>query len=126
MPLQPSFRNKSRRFWLACLCALALLGLQGLGQWHRLAHGAGLGGPPAFALNTGHASPAALADIWGHHSGDASCQLFDHLCDGQALAGPAAAIVGPASPCVVSWPAPARLDLAVHWKRGPRGPPTSA
>lgn len=124
MPFQPSFRNKSRRFWLACLCALALLGLQGVGQWHRLAHGAGLGGTPL--LSTALASPAAFSDVWGHHSGDASCQLFDHLCDGQALTGPALTIGPPPPPCTVSWPAPARPDLAVHWKRGARGPPLSA
>lgn len=124
MPFQSSFRNKSRRFWLACLCVLALLGLQGVGQWHRLAHGAGLGGTPV--LNTALASPDAFSDVWGHHSGDASCQLFEHLCDGHALTGPALTVHLPPPPRAVSWPAPARIDLATQWKYCARGPPTSS
>ena len=114
---------RTRRFWLALACALCLLGFQGVGHWHRVAHIAGLAGVP---LTLNPAGALVKADVWGHQSGDADCHLFDQLSHDHApgsAALPACAAIDPVLPVAQVL---ASADTAAHWKRGARGPPLSA
>ncbi|EHR70449.1 hypothetical protein BurJ1DRAFT_1581 [Burkholderiales bacterium JOSHI_001] len=105
-------RRQRLPLWLAWLLALCLLGAQGLGQGHALAHGHGL--PNGLAV----AAPAsdALADdaasgpslFAGHEAGSATCRLLDQLAPDAlvlpALALPQALPVAPA--CTPVSPSP--------------------
>ena len=106
--------QQARQVWLAWLCALCLLGFQGVGHWHRIAHA---GGQSTIETLENKASG------WGHQSGDADCKLFDQLSHD----------LGPSSTAAVFCAAPVqlaatdvvniRIDTAAQWKRGARGPP---
>jgi len=109
-----------RQLWLAWLCALCLLGAQGLGHWHRIAHGG------SQLLGQGSAQKVAAADGWGHQGGSADCHLFDQLSHDQALSGaamPACAAIQHLGPVAA---VPADAAAASRWKRGARGPPLFA
>ncbi|MDC8786932.1 hypothetical protein [Roseateles koreensis] len=122
----------SRQFWLALLCAFCLLGAQGLGLWHRVAHAAVLSLDAAERVDelAGDKSltpkgMAPQANLWGHQAGDAFCQLFDHMVHDH-MPG-ADAVVTPPSSAVLAHAMPAYINAspAVFWKRGARGPPLS-
>ncbi|MDN3920571.1 hypothetical protein [Roseateles violae] len=114
-------RHPARQFWLAWLCALALLASQGLGHWHRIAHGARLGNVAALS-----GVVLKSVDGWGHQSGDADCHLFDQLSHDQLLSdsGAPACLAGVAIEAGAALPADAAA--AARWKRGARGPPVLA
>lgn len=107
--------QQARQIWLAWLCALCLLGFQGLGHWHRIAHA----GVPGTA-----ASVDKVAS-WGHQSGDTDCKLFDQLSHDLGP-GSAGAVIG-VSPVQLAAAdtVSIRTDTAALWKRGARGPPIS-
>ena len=107
--------RKSSQFWLAWLCALCLLGFQGLGHWHRIAHAA----PP-----TQVAAATAGDSSWGHQSGDVDCHLFDQLSQDHVLNASGACATSAQVHLSPIAPLRAGADTAVHWKRGARGPPT--
>lgn len=99
----------ARRLLLAVL-ALVLLQAQGLGHWHRVAHG-GLhaGGSAAMQSGAGAAgdslaaAPASTGQsgraqrdpgLFGHDADDEpGCRLFDHLVSADALLSAPAAIL---------------------------------
>lgn len=73
-------RRHAARAVLAWLLVLALLGAQGLGLWHRLAHDSHSAG-----LGAAEASRTTLP--FGHAADDLpSCQAFDHLALADLLA----------------------------------------
>lgn len=118
MKAQACRSPQSRQFWLAWLCALCLLGFQGVGHWHRIAHAGGLAGLEGQTEKT--------SSNWGHQSGDAGCHLFDQLGHDQAptaSVGMACAVQSPLQPGATNCP---RAFLAACWKRSARGPPISA
>ncbi|MDT8998712.1 hypothetical protein RQP53_05455 [Paucibacter sp. APW11] len=103
---------QQRRFWLALLFAVSMLGLQGLGQWHRVLHP--------------HGSATLTAKfVLGHEAGSADCQLFDHIAQGDGLcsaATPSSGVIAaapqqalPSSPFIVR----------TGWHVQARGPPLS-
>lgn len=66
-------RGAAARCVSAWLLVLALLGAQGLGLWHRLAH-------DPHAAGVGAVEPSRTALPFGHAADDLpSCQAFDHL-----------------------------------------------
>lgn len=107
----------SRRFWLALLCALCLLGLQSLGQWHGIAHAAKAG------TNTAAVGLASPSDLWGHAIGDADCHVFDHLSHDHWLAAAQTVACDRLADVASAAPALAGAELAARFKRGARGPP---
>lgn len=80
---------------LVALALGALLGLQGLGLWHGMAHAlpAPLQGVQAAAHTPG--------DPWGHAAGDLACELLDHLAQATPLAA------APVALAAAPWPAAA-------------------
>lgn len=110
----------ARSLWLALLCALSLLGLQGLGQWHGIAHAAKAG---TFSTAGGVATVAS-SDFWGHAIGDADCHVFDHLSHDDWLAAAQAVACDKLADSAPAAPALAGADLAARFKRGARGPPS--
>ena len=104
--------QQARQIWLAWLCALCLLGFQGVGHWHRIAHAGGQ-------------STLAKADIWGHQSGDADCKLFDQLSHDLGPGSAAAVICTAPVQLATAGTVSIRIDTAALWKRGARGPPIS-
>lgn len=66
-------RGHAARFVSAWLLVLALLGAQGLGLWHRLAH-------DVHTAGVGAAEASRTTLPFGHAADDLpSCQAFDHL-----------------------------------------------
>lgn len=97
------------------LCALALLGFQLMGHWHRVAHAPGLLSPQQVEK---------VAKTWGHSSGDEDCRLFDQLSHDPGYSThqlPVCAM--PLQMERAEAVLPAGADSAAHWKRGARGPP---
>lgn len=122
MHAPPSPRRSTRparSLWLALLCALSLLGLQGLGQWHGIAHAVKAG---TFSTAGGVATVAS-SDFWGHAIGDADCHVFDHLSHDDWLAAAQAVSCDKLIDRAPAAPALAGADLAARFKRGARGPP---
>ncbi len=87
------------------LLSLALLHGQGLGQWHRVAHGGHShvehAQPSHAHQGHGHAQPARAVvqgpDLFGHDTGDAAeCRLFDEISFAESL---------PSAPLVCGAPA---------------------
>ena len=106
--------QQARQIWLAWLCALCLLGFQGVGHWHRIAHAGGA------------SSSLDKASSWGHQSGDADCKLFDQLSH-ELGPGRTAAVLGAAPVQLAAADTVSiRIDTAALWKRGARGPPIFA
>jgi len=123
----PSLRKPSaRQFWLALLCALCLLGIQGLGHWHGIAHGGQpvLQSPLDTGLDTAH--KLSSSDGWGHQSGDADCHVFDHVSHEHWLIGAASLAIAALAHHLPSAPSLAGAELAARWKRGARAPPLLA
>lgn len=91
------------RLWhqrLAALALGALLGLQGIGLWHGVAHAL----PGASQAAASHSADEA----WGHHAGDLACELLDHLAQATPLATAATTLAPPALPAAAPIaPAPA-------------------
>ncbi|MBQ0930239.1 hypothetical protein [Ideonella alba] len=93
------------RVWHQRLVALALgalLGLQGIGLWHGIAHAL-----PGAQQTAGTAASSAAhfaahgakghwgqSGHWGHSAGDLACELLDHLAQATPLAT-AAMVVAP-------------------------------
>jgi hypothetical protein len=96
-------RLNLHRFWHQRLVALALgalLGLQGIGLWHGIAHAL----PGAQQAAPAHAS----GDAWGHRAGDLACELLDHLAQASPLATPATVLaLAPLPAAAPTAPAPA-------------------
>lgn len=108
-----------RAQWLAWCCAISLLALQGLGQWHRTLH------MPVLAKTVQLASPVAGESL-GHKIGSADCQLFDQFTQFDLLCAGAAPALVLAAPAVAATPVPAASPLQRHWSRAARGPPALA
>jgi|SRR6218665_2028974 len=120
-------RPSARQFWLALLCALCLLSIQGLGHWHGIAHGGAAGELPAqLSQLDGSGHKAGSPDGWGHQSGDADCHVFDHVSHEQWLIGAASLAIAALAHHLPSTPALAGAELAARWKRGARAPPLLA
>jgi hypothetical protein len=81
LPLNPLARARRQRLplWQAWLLALTLLGAQGLGWWHGLAHGQGLPPMAVAALAQGDGAGAEFPWFADHEAGSASCRLLDPL-----------------------------------------------
>ena len=84
---------------------LVLLGAQGIGLWHRLAHdhhgAAATASATATATETATATATATATTFGHAEGDLqACRAFDHLAlaDILSVAAPAPVVVATAVP----------------------------
>jgi hypothetical protein len=115
---------------LLVLLALLLLQAQGLGLWHRVAHG----GLPVAAAAAGHVHDAArnhshhdahhdAHGVFGHDAGDESgCRLFDSLTAADALlAAPAllALATPPPRACAEVPTHPAGRALRLYQARAP-------
>jgi hypothetical protein len=115
---------KSRQFWLAWLCAVCMLGFQGLGQVHRVIHSKAV---VSIAPSIGHPVFASESSAgWGHQSGDAVCLLLDQLGADQMPATEPSALTHADLACDGASTRALRVDTAQHWKRGARGPPVFA
>jgi hypothetical protein len=82
---------------------LVLLGAQGIGLWHRLAHDhhGAAATTSATATATETATATATATTFGHAEGDLqACRAFDHLAlaDIWSVAAPALVVVATAVP----------------------------
>ena len=82
---------------------LVLLGAQGIGLWHRLAHDhhGAAATASATATATETATATATATTFGHAEGDLqACRAFDHLAlaDVLSVAAPALVVVATAVP----------------------------
>ncbi len=78
---------------------LVLLGAQGIGLWHRLAHDHH--GAAATTSATATETATATATTFGHAEGDLqACRAFDHLAlaDILSVAAPALVVVATAVP----------------------------
>jgi len=106
-----------RQLWLAWLCALCLLAAQGLGHWHRIAHG---GVPELNSIKS------AASDGWGHQSGSLDCHLFDQLGHDQAPSSSTVQVCMPLQHLSPEALVPADAAAVSRWKRGARGPPLFA
>ncbi|WP_397534847.1 hypothetical protein [Roseateles sp.] len=109
------------RPWLVAVLLCVLLGAQGLGHLHRLAHGG------HSQSHTHSHAPTEHDDAgWGHAADAAECRLHDQL--GQDL-GPAFAhsLVADALPKAQPASPQARsASLSSRWQRGARAPPSAA
>lgn len=104
------------RLWhqrLAALALGALLGLQGIGLWHGIAHAL-----PGAQQTAGTAASSAAHFAahganghhghWGHSAGDLACELLDHLAQATPLAAAPLALASPPLPAAApDTPAPA-------------------
>lgn len=120
--------------WRVWALLALMLAFQGLGQSHRVLHGAGFA--PALVplaslaplTSVAEAQPVAQApsEGWGHSRAELICLLLDQLSHDHApLALPAMALEDAA----FAAPEDARaafLHLAARWKRAARGPPQLA
>lgn len=113
----------ARSLWLALLCALSLLGLQGLGQWHGIAHAAKAGTMSTAGGGT-ILTTVASSDLWGHAIGDADCHVFDHLSHDHGLVAAPAVACDQLADNAPALPVRAGAELAARFKRGARGPPS--
>lgn len=80
---------------------LVLLGAQGIGLWHRLAHDHHGAAATTSATATETATATATATTFGHAEGDLqACRAFDHLAlaDILSVAAPALVVVATAVP----------------------------
>lgn len=80
---------------------LVLLGAQGIGLWHRLAHDHHGAAATTSATATETATATATATTFGHAEGDLqACRAFDHLAlaDILSVAAPAPVVVATAVP----------------------------
>ena len=117
--------QQARQIWLAWLCALCLLGFQGVGHWHRIAHAGGVSSI-GNSIGTSTIGSVEKTAVWGHQSGDADCKLFDQLSH-ELGPGSTSAVVGAASVQLATADTVSiRIDTAALWKRGARGPPIFA
>lgn len=123
--------------WRVWALLVLMLAFQGLGQSHRVLHGAGfartlvplasltsamppLVGPQALAAS------AASVDAWGHSRGELICLLLDQLSHDHApVAWPALALPDAAHAIPVGARV-ASLPLVARWERAARGPPALA
>jgi hypothetical protein len=126
----PRLRRHRLPLWQALWLALALLGSQGLGLLHGLAHGHGLPAAAWVAAAPGHAAapdgtcaPLAFPD---HEAGSATCRLLDQLAP-DALVLPALALSQalPSAPTCTPFTAPVRALPAACLPQA-RAPPSSA
>ncbi|WP_124453628.1 hypothetical protein [Paucibacter sp. KBW04] len=118
--------SQTVKFCLALLCALCLLSMQALGQWHRVVHG---NAPVAIlALHQAGAKAGSSSwtdtGFWGHQAGDAACHLLDQL--GQHQLPTAGCELGLLQMGRGDVPGllPASAAAQLFWKRGARGPPS--
>jgi hypothetical protein len=141
-----------QRAWLALL-ALLLVQAQGLGLWHRVAHG----GPPAGAAAMSAEAPRALHEhcdaphqahdhahdahhghhehqahhahhahhgLFGHDEGDESgCRLFDQLAAADALLAASALVADELPPTVAMAAAPSHSAARALRPYQARAPP---
>ncbi|MCV2422975.1 hypothetical protein [Paucibacter sp. DJ2R-2] len=117
--------------WQVWALLALMLAFQGLGQSHRVLHGAGFARAlvplsslaPVLASAGAKVGTLASADGWGHQRGELICLLLDQLShDHASLTQPVALL--PDLPEVVPAAAQiASLHLAARWKRAARGPP---
>lgn len=107
----PSTLRAPRLRWVTALClAVALLGAQGLGLWHRVVHGG-----HGWALARGVALPQPLelpaldgpveGEAWPHVAGQADCQLLDDclLADLQTVPALLLPLLPPQTPHWLAW-----------------------
>jgi len=111
------------RPWLVAVLLCVLLGAQGLGHLHRIAH-AGHGQGHSHSHSHGPAEHDEAG--WGHAADGAECRLHDQL--GQDL-GLAFARILVADALPQAQPAPLQIRsaaLSSRWQRGARAPPLAA
>ena len=112
-------RGQAARFVSAWLLVLALLGAQGLGLWHRLAHD-----PHGAGIGAVEASRTTLP--FGHAADDLpSCQAFDHLALADLLAVAAAILATAAIALATGAPQVAGIATACPRHYSARAPPAA-
>lgn len=136
-PRPPSSRSSASTLhrlaaaWRVWALLALMLAFQGLGQSHRILHGAGFARAlvplsslaPVLAPAEAKGGTLASSDGWGHQRGELVCLLLDQLSHDHApLTQPVSLL--PRLPQVVpSVGLVASLHLAARWKRAARGPP---
>lgn len=117
--------------WRVWALLALMLAFQGLGQSHRIVHGAGFAralvplSSLASVLSSAEAKDGTLApaDGWGHQRGELICLLLDQLNHDHAPLTQPASLLQDLPQAVPSGGLVASLHLAARWKRAARGPP---
>jgi hypothetical protein len=115
-----------RPAWLwALLLCLAMLGSQGLGLLHRVAHPQA--GQAMAWLQAGTPAAAFTADSFaGHQENSAQCRLFDQLCQADGLSTASFGFTAAAPQGLPATAALPSASLAPLWRARARGPPAHA
>lgn len=107
------------RPWLVAVLLCVLLGAQGLGHLHRIAHA-------GHSQSHSHGPTEHDEAGWGHAADGAECRLHDQLGQDLGLAF-ARALVADTRPQVQPAPLqPRSAALSARWQRGARAPPSAA
>jgi hypothetical protein len=117
--------------WRVWALLALMLAFQGLGQSHRIVHGAGFARAlvplsslaPLLAPAEAKDGTVALADGWGHQRGELVCLLLDQLSHDHAPLTQPVALLPRLPQAVPSVGLVASLHLAARWTRAARGPP---
>ncbi|MBT9455119.1 MAG: hypothetical protein IV097_00715 [Burkholderiaceae bacterium] len=111
---RPRHRTQPSWLWALLLCA-ALLGSQGLGLAHRVAH--------AQAGTASLKAVQAAGDLAGHAENSIQCQLFDQLCHGDGLTAQSLEFGAAAPQGLQTLIRLATAHAAPFWRSPARAPP---
>ncbi|MCZ8073254.1 MAG: hypothetical protein O9341_03905 [Paucibacter sp.] len=133
----PALRWPLAQAWRVWALLALMLAFQGLGQSHRVLHGAGFARAlvPLASLSSlapltsvAEAKPVAQApsEGWGHSRGELICLLLDQLSHDHAPLALPVLVLQDAGFAAPDDARAASLHLAARWKRAARGPPQLA
>ncbi|MCV2366001.1 hypothetical protein LNV23_21385 [Paucibacter sp. DJ1R-11] len=136
-PRPPSSRSRAVALhrhaaaWRVWALLALMLAFQGLGQSHRILHGAGFARAlvplsslaPVLASAEAKVGTLVSADGWGHQRGELVCLLLDQLSHDHAPLTQPVSLLPDLPQAVPSAGLVALLYLAARWKRAARGPP---